>query len=106
MSENVSTNGYNSKPRILLLGVAFFDEDVSPTPARGQGFRDRIRCESLEKLGYEVRTLDDKHPADISKENKHCETNFADARRMTYSMNHSWGYDHEYEHVILDYFFS
>lgn len=94
------------KQKILLLGVAFHDESQSPEPKRGQGFRDRIRCEALEKSGYLVRTLDDKHEPSISKDGKHCEANFADARRMTSSMDLSWGYDRDYSHIILDYFFS
>ena len=31
------------------------------TPSRGQGYRDMIRCELLERRGYRVDNMDDKH---------------------------------------------
>ena len=37
------------------------------TPSRGQGYRDMIRCESLERRGYRVDTLDNKHKSTHGK---------------------------------------
>ena len=97
-----------SKGSILLLGMAFHDKSKSnERPTRGQGYRDRIRCEALENMDYIVRSLDDKHKCSISKQKKHCEANFADARRMKSSMKEIWSNSTiAYDHVILDYFFS
>lgn len=36
-------------------------------PSRGQGYRDMVRCEALEKL-YRVNTIDDKHEALLGRE--------------------------------------
>lgn len=44
--------------RVLLLGMYYSKEN---NPSRGQGYRDRIRCEALENDGYLVETLDNKH---------------------------------------------
>ena len=43
---------------ILLLGMVFSNEQY---PNGGQEFRDRVRCEALENLGFNVFTVDDKH---------------------------------------------
>lgn len=93
-------------PSALILGMAFHDKARSEQPTRGQGYRDRIRCEALERLNYNVRSLDNKHEEIISKESKHCQANFADARRMKSSMDELWPNREQYDHVILDYFFS
>ncbi|KAJ1411527.1 hypothetical protein B484DRAFT_482627 [Ochromonadaceae sp. CCMP2298] len=84
----------------LLLGVVFASELL---PKRGQEYRDRVRCEALENIGYNVRTLDNKHADD--KLEKHCEANFSDTRRMMKSMDCKWPRE-QFHHVILDYFFS
>lgn len=54
----------NSK-KILLLGMYYSKEY---NPSRGQGYRDRIRCEALENDGYIVETLDNKHDELLAKE--------------------------------------
>lgn len=93
--------------QVLLLGMAFYDREKSGNPSRGQGYRDRIRLEALEQNNYLVRTLDDKHQESISSQNKHCQANFADARRMKASMDLVWRNQNKaYDHIILDYFFS
>lgn len=84
----------------LLLGMVFATEQ---RPKRGQEYRDRVRCESLEKLGFNVKTLDDKHN-DTDLRN-HCNANFLDARRMLKSMQAKWS-KQKFNLVILDYFFS
>lgn len=38
----------------LLLGMVFSTEEC---PKRGQEYRDRVRCEAMEKIGYNVRSL-------------------------------------------------
>lgn len=65
-----------------MLGMVFSAENV---PKRGQEYRDRVRCEALEDLGYIVRTLDNKH--DDTRLIKHCTANFADTRRMMRSIS-------------------
>ena len=48
----------------LLLGMVYSNEK---DPITGQMFRDRVRCEAMEKLGYIVKTLDDKHDGDLER---------------------------------------
>lgn len=84
----------------LLLGVVFATEQRAK---RGQEYRDRVRCEAMERLGYQVKTLDNKHAdKDLPK---HCTANFSDTRRMMKSMEGKWPGE-KFDHVILDYFFS
>lgn len=89
-------------PAALLLGMVYSEEFE---PKRGQEYRDRVRCEALEELGYSVYTLDNKHKDTVLGHNKHCQANFADARRMFRSISTRWG-DVQFDHIILDYFFS
>ena len=48
----------------LLLGMVYSNEK---DPITGQMFRDRVRCEAMENLGYIVKTLDDKHDGDLER---------------------------------------
>ena len=89
------------KEEVLLLGMVFSAEFQ---PKVGQEFRDRVRCEALERLGYSVKTLDDKH-SDNLLHGKHCRANFTQARRLLTSMELKWG-SIQLNHIILDYFFS
>jgi hypothetical protein len=57
----------NPQVRALLLGMVYAKE---AKPARGQSYRDMIRCIALESLGYIVDTLDDKHESATGKEGK------------------------------------
>jgi len=78
-------------------------------PKCGQGFRDKVRCEALESLGYEVFTLDDKHKENNALKNRHCEANFADHLRMFKSISNRWPdimSGTGFGMIILDYFFS
>lgn len=88
--------------QILLLGMVFAEENI---PKRGQEFRDRVRCESLEKLGFIVKTLDDKHDDMEISHNKHCRASFTDTRRMLRIMRKKWGCL-SFQYICLDYFFS
>jgi hypothetical protein len=92
-------NNKNTEKSCLLLGMVYSNEHRSK---RGQEYRDRVRCAALESLGYEVRTLDNKH--DDGQLTKHCSANFSDTRRMMTALN-KWK-DVKYDHIILDYFFS
>ena len=84
----------------LLLGMVFATEQRAK---RGQEYRDRVRCEAMENIGYGVKTLDNKHSdTDLDK---HCTANFSDTRRMLRSMEAKWEGE-VFDHVILDYFFS
>jgi hypothetical protein len=80
--------------RALILGMIYSEETV---PKRGQEFRDRVRCEALENLGYEVFTLDNKHSLDEGRPGRHCQTNFTDARRMLQSIKRVWGDDIQFD---------
>ena len=82
---------------VLLLGMVFSSED---TPKRGQEYRDRVRCEALERCGFVVKTLDNKHDDTVLP--KHCNANFADTRRMMRSIAKKWTSE-VFDHVILDY---
>ena len=84
----------------LLLGVVFATEQRAK---RGQEYRDRVRCEAMENIGYSVRTLDNKH-SDNGLD-KHCTANFSDTRRMMKSIDAKWQGE-KFNHIILDYFFS
>ena len=46
---------YPQKENILLLGMVFSDQLV---PTRGQEFRDRVRCIQLQRLGFNVCTVE------------------------------------------------
>ena len=68
-------------------------------PKVGQEFRDRVRCEALEQLGYLVRTLDDKHADDVLLHSKHCRANFTQPRRMLKATAAKWG-KIQLDHII------
>lgn len=84
---------------ILLLGMVYSQE---MTPKRGQEYRDRVRCEALENLGFIVHTVDDKH----GDHPRHCNANFNNDRAFIKQIKEKWGQDMQYSHIILDYFFS
>ena len=50
------------------------------TPKRGQEYRDRVRCEALENLGFIVHTVDDKHV----DHPRHCNANFNNDRAFVH----------------------
>ena len=90
----------NPEGHVLLLGMVYSEEFE---PKRGQEFRDRVRCEAMEKLGFTVKTLDTKHSdATIAK---HCQADFTEPRRMLKSMKSRWT-DCQFQDIVLDYFFS
>ena len=70
-------------------------------PKVGQEFRDRVRCEELEGLGYSVTTLDDKHSADSLDHGKHCRANFTQPRRMLQAMEEAWGPQIHYPLILI-----
>jgi hypothetical protein len=92
----------------LLLGM-FYSEDEGE-PKRGQQFRDAVRCQSMETLGYTVYTLDGKHEPvkNKTKSGRHCNANFASSsRRLTWSIIEVWkNAGIVFDVIILDYFFS
>ena len=71
-------------------------------------FRDRVRCIALEKLGYSVKTMDDKHDGDgencQAEVGTHVRANFADHNRMWRIILKSWGRIN-FDLIVLDYFF-
>lgn len=85
-----------------------FSKEVNPS--RGQGYRDKVRCQGLEERGYIVETFDDKHEATLAKKGRHCCGNFADFNRMIKSLKKTWNLNENdpprYDVIILDYFFS
>ena len=113
-----STDESETRPSILLLGMVYTEYlkliswkntrlgiTTLDKPNRGQEFRDMVRCKGLESLGYDVKTLDNKHDPERAVINKHCCTTFCDPRRMKQAMFSSWP-DKKFDAVILDYFFS
>jgi len=103
-AEPGDTAADGKKKYALLLGVVYANEY---TPKRGQEYRDRVRCEAMECIGYEVYTLDDKHEETReSVPGRHCKANFSDARRMAMCIRQVWGYALSFDVIILDYFFS
>ena len=48
----------------LLLGMVFSNEK---DPRTGQMYRDKVRCEAMEQIGYVVKTLDNKHNGDLQR---------------------------------------
>lgn len=93
-------NVRDQRKNALLLGMVYSEETV---PKRGQEYRDRVRCIALERLGYNVYTLDNKH-SDVGLQ-QHCNANFSDCRRMMRSIESKWG-NIQFDGVFLDYFFS
>ena len=92
-----------NKENILLLGMVFTDQLL--LPARGQEFRDRVRCIELQRLGFNVCTVDDKHNDDYLFPGLHCNANFNNARGFVRQIKNKWGSDVQFSHIILDYFF-
>ena len=94
------------KKEALLLGMVYALEERGDT--NGQMFRDRVRCIALEKLGYHIRTMDDKHDGDgsscLAEPGTHCRANFAAHSRMRRSMLKTWGHI-SFKLIVLDYFF-
>ena len=91
------------KESTLLLGMVFSDQLV---PTRGQEFRDRVRCIQLQRLGFNVCTVDDKHKDDYLFPGLHCNANFNQERGFISQIRGKWGNDIKFSHIILDYFFS
>ena len=82
-------------------------------------YRDRVRCESMERNGYHVYTLDNKQGSGSSMQiveskitpvciraGRHCNANFCDIRRFYESIERTWGTHMRFDTIILDYFFS
>lgn len=84
-----SAAGSGSGDRALLLGMVYANHSQN-TPNVGQEYRDRLRCLALEDLGYEVYTLDDKHLSSEAVPQRHCMSNFCDARRMDSWLQTCW----------------
>ena len=110
MNNNNSELEDGQERSVLLLGM-FFSFGQFDKPNRGQGFRDAVRCQALENMGYHVLSLDDKHSEEEyypsgEYPGKHCTANFADARRMSASLRENITFLRAFDYIILDYFFS
>ena len=110
MNSNNSELEDGQERSVLLLGM-FFSLGQFDKPNRGQGFRDAVRCQALENMGYHVLSLDDKHSEEEyypsgEHPGKHCTANFADARRMSASLRENITFLRAFDYIILDYFFS
>lgn len=108
----------NETKTALLLGMVYSNEK---DPLTGQMYRDRVRCEAMERMGYCVKTMDDKHDGDLERETSsgfveddsknfarrgtHVRANFANCRRMLKSIDDTWGSHISFDQIILDYFF-
>ena len=91
------------KKSILLLEMVFSDQLLL---TRGQEFRDRVRCIQLQRLDFNVCTVDDKHKDDYLFPGLHCNAIFNQARGFISQIRGKWGNDVKFSHIILDYFFS
>ena len=94
--------------RVLLLGVVYAKKELTSNCQTGQMYRDRIRCEAMTKLGYDVFTLDDKHSPEQAEDGTHCQGNFSDVRRLHKAITTTWSdLDRgcNFDLIILDYFF-
>jgi hypothetical protein len=89
--------------KALLLGMVY---SVEKNPKRGQTFRDRVRCEALESLGYEVHTLDNKHDSNKANVGRHCRANFSQCSRLFRDMEKAWSSNCTFSLIVLDYFFA
>ena len=77
-----------NKENILLLGMVFSDQIL--LPARGQEFRDRIRCIELQHLGFNVCTVENKRIDDYLFPGLHCNANFNNARGFVRQIKSKW----------------
>ena len=92
----------HKKENTLLLGMVFSEQLL---PERGQEFRDRVRCIELQRLGFNVCTVDDKHNDDYLFPGLHCNANFNNDRGFVRQLiRNKWGRDVQFKHIILDYF--
>ena len=91
------------KKSILLLEMVFSDQLLL---TRGQEFRDRVRCIQLQRLDFNVFTVDDKHKDDYLFPGLHCNANFNQERGFISQIRGEWGNDVKFSHIILDCFFS
>ena len=85
-------------PKITLLGMVCSDKPI--TPSRGQRFRDWVRCDALEKMGWELTTIDNKH----NSHRRHCCADFNSRKffeDVLLTSPAAFGADI----VMLDYFF-
>ena len=62
----------NETKTALLLGMVYSNEK---DPLTGQMYRDRVRCEAMERMGYCVKTMDDKHDGDLERVRQSFHTN-------------------------------
>lgn len=93
-------------PVALLLGVFYFRNNRF-VPNIGQGWRDAVRGYALERCGYRVLSLDNKHNELMygNDDKLHCNANFGDPRRMMISIFQIFGLGIIFNTIILDYFF-
>jgi hypothetical protein len=93
-------------PVALLLGVFYFKNNRF-VPNIGQGWRDAVRGYALERSGYRVLSLDNKHNESLYSNNDkvHCNANFGDPRRMMKSIFEFFGLGIIFNTIILDYYF-
>ena len=89
---------------LLALGMVF---SLERKPKVGQEYRDRVRLEQLEKEGYIVYTLDDKHESDPrwNRADRHCRTTISNVRYFKNDIESAWG-KIMFDCIVMDYFFS
>jgi hypothetical protein len=92
---------HQTDPCVLALGMVYSKEDK---PKCGQQYRDRLRILELERLGYNVYSLDNKHLSTDGLPGKHCHSSFASTRHLQKNISQTWG-DVSFDLIIMDYFF-
>ena len=93
------------RKNILLLGMVYTNQENSEKLVPGQTNRDRIRCVSLERNGYNVYSMDNKHPNDFAVVGRHSLSNFCYPRVMFKEISSIWA-GLKFHDICLDYFFS
>jgi len=86
---------------LLALAMVYSCEE---RPVIGQLFRDRVRLAELEKLGYIVYSLDDKHDPKDGLVGRHCQAKFSNAHRLLSNIRNAWD-SISFGCVIMDYFY-
>ena len=110
--------------RTLLLGMyhSCGTQECYTVDKPGQGYRDLLRCQALENVGYIVHTCDNKHTEEFVYKKRgrrkkevpvadrpgvHLYHDFADWRRLQTAMAEMPKFNSKpFELILLDYFFS
>ncbi len=100
----IPTNG-----KVLLAGLFFSAELPNTNPGYGQHYRDRLRCQSLARKGFQLETMDDKHQQDdCETDHNHYNVNCSVPSAVVNELvkRHGSNYIELYDLIIVDYNFA